>query len=124
MSKAKRIAAILVGAALLRVAFASLVLADSASPAALDGTVIPIDVDTLDFAEPDGLADAVDRLAPALIINPAAYTAVDKAEDEPDLAMAVNATAPGIIARWAAARAVGKCQSASSAAVHPLTLSD
>jgi dTDP-4-dehydrorhamnose reductase len=70
------------------------------------GTVIPIDVDTLDFAKPDGLADAVDRMAPALIINPAAYTAVDKAEDEPDLAMAVNATAPGIIARWAAARAV------------------
>jgi dTDP-4-dehydrorhamnose reductase len=70
------------------------------------GTVIPIDVDTLDFARPDRLADAVERMAPELIVNPAAYTAVDKAEDEPDLAMAVNATAPGIIARWAAARAV------------------
>jgi dTDP-4-dehydrorhamnose reductase len=70
------------------------------------GTVIPIDVDTLDFAKPDLLADAVDRMAPELIINPAAYTAVDQAEDEPDLATAVNATAPGIIARWAAARAV------------------
>ena len=70
------------------------------------GTVIPIDVDTLDFAKPDGLAEAVARLAPDLIVNPAAYTAVDKAEDEPDLARAVNATAPGIMARWAAARAV------------------
>jgi dTDP-4-dehydrorhamnose reductase len=70
------------------------------------GTVIPTDVDTLDFAKPDVLADAVNRMAPELIINPAAYTAVDKAEDEPDLAMAVNATAPGIIARWAAGRAV------------------
>jgi dTDP-4-dehydrorhamnose reductase len=70
------------------------------------GTVIPIDVDTLDFAKPNLLADAVDRMAPELIINPAAYTGVDQAEDEPDLATAVNATAPGIIARWAAARAV------------------
>jgi dTDP-4-dehydrorhamnose reductase len=70
------------------------------------GTVIPIDVDTLDFAKPDALAEAVDRLAPELIVNPAAYTAVDKAEAEPALAMAVNATAPGIMARWAAARAV------------------
>jgi dTDP-4-dehydrorhamnose reductase len=70
------------------------------------GTVIPVDVDTLDFARPQGLADALDRLAPDLIVNPAAYTAVDKAEDEPDMAMAVNATAPGILARWAAARAV------------------
>jgi len=70
------------------------------------GAVIPIDVDTVDFAKPYLLADAVDRMAPELIVNSAAYTAVDKAEDEPDLAMAVNATAPGIIARWAAARAV------------------
>jgi dTDP-4-dehydrorhamnose reductase len=70
------------------------------------GTVIPIDADTLDFARPDGLADAVDRLAPDLIVNPAAYTAVDKAEMEPVVAMAVNAIAPGIMARWAAARAV------------------
>jgi dTDP-4-dehydrorhamnose reductase len=70
------------------------------------GTVIPVDVDTLDFARPDGLPAALDRLAPELIVNPAAYTAVDKAEAEPDLAMAVNATAPGLMARWAAARAV------------------
>jgi dTDP-4-dehydrorhamnose reductase len=69
------------------------------------GMVIPVDVDTLDFAKPEGLAEALDRLAPELIVNPAAYTAVDKAEDETDLALAVNATAPGIMARWAAARA-------------------
>jgi dTDP-4-dehydrorhamnose reductase len=70
------------------------------------GTVIPVDVDTFDFAKPLLLADALDHLAPELIVNPAAYTAVDKAEDEPDLAVAVNATTPGVIARWAAARAV------------------
>ena len=70
------------------------------------GTVIPTDFDTLDFARPDLLADALNRIAPQLVINPAAYTAVDQAEDALDTATAVNATAPGVIARWAAARDV------------------
>jgi dTDP-4-dehydrorhamnose reductase len=70
------------------------------------GTVIPTDFDTLDFARPDLLADALDRIAPQLVINPAAYTAVDQAEDALDTATVVNATAPGVIARWAAARDV------------------
>src|SRR5215469_657798 len=70
------------------------------------GTVIAVDLDTLDLAKAGVLSDALDRLEPELIINPAAYTAVDKAETERDLAIAVNATAPGVIARWAAARAV------------------
>ncbi len=39
---------------------------------------------------------------PSIIINPAAYTAVDRAESEKEQAMAVNATAPGVLARWAA----------------------
>jgi dTDP-4-dehydrorhamnose reductase len=38
---------------------------------------------------------------PHIVVNPAAYTAVDKAESEPDLARAVNATAPGILAEEA-----------------------
>jgi dTDP-4-dehydrorhamnose reductase len=70
------------------------------------GTVIPTDFDTLDFAKPDLLADALNHIAPELVINPAAYTAVDQAEDDRHLALAVNATAPGTIARWAAARDV------------------
>ena len=70
------------------------------------GTVIPTDIDTLDLAKPDILADALDRLAPEIVINPAAYTAVDQAEDKLAAATMVNATAPGVIARWAAAHDV------------------
>ena len=70
------------------------------------GGVIPSDSASLDFAKPDLIAAVLDRLAPDLIVNPAAYTAVDKAEDEPDRAMRVNAHAPGAIACWAAAQAV------------------
>ena len=43
----------------------------------------------------------LDKVQPDLIINPAAYTAVDRAESEPSIAHAVNAVAPGIMARWA-----------------------
>jgi dTDP-4-dehydrorhamnose reductase len=68
--------------------------------------IIAADRTTLDLARPQALAAALDRLEPELIINPAAYTDVDKAEDEPALAMRVNGEAPGAIARWAAARAV------------------
>lgn len=60
----------------------------------------------LDLTNLDAIPAALDRLAPDIIINPAAYTAVDKAEDEPELAMLINGDAPGMIARWAADRAV------------------
>ncbi len=56
----------------------------------------------LDLATPQAIPQTLDRLAPDVIVNPAAYTAVDKAEDEPDVAMRVNAEAPGAMARWAA----------------------
>src|SRR5262249_34602060 len=70
-------------------------------PLARLGTVIPTDRSVLDFAEPASLADVLDQLAPDLIVNPAAYTTVDRAEDERDLAFTVNATAPSVLARWA-----------------------
>jgi dTDP-4-dehydrorhamnose reductase len=70
------------------------------------GTVIPADRSVLNLAEPSTIAEALDRLAPDLIINPAAYTAVDRAEDERELAFKVNAEAPGIMAQWAAHKAV------------------
>jgi dTDP-4-dehydrorhamnose reductase len=56
----------------------------------------------LDLARPDEIVAALDRLRPDLIINTAAYTAVDRAEDEKDLAYVVNAGAPGAMARWTA----------------------
>lgn len=64
------------------------------------------DRNVLDFSQPQSIAPALDRLAADLIINPAAYTAVDRAENECELAMRINAEAPGIIARWAATRDV------------------
>jgi dTDP-4-dehydrorhamnose reductase len=69
-------------------------------------TVLAADRSVLDLAEPQAIAGTLDRLAPDIVFNPAAYTAVDKAEDEPDVAMRVNAEAPGALARWAAARDV------------------
>jgi dTDP-4-dehydrorhamnose reductase len=70
------------------------------------GDVIPADRSVLNFAEPGSLSEALDRLAPDLIINPAAYTAVDRAEDEQELAFIINSEAPGIIARLAARKRV------------------
>ena len=67
-------------------------------------TTIAADRSVLDLAAPQAIPATLDRLAPDIILNPAAYTAVDKAEDEPALAMRVNGEAPGVIARWAAAR--------------------
>src|SRR5262245_59254844 len=70
------------------------------------GSVVPASRAELDLARPASIEPTLNRLNPDLIVNPAAYTAVDQAEDEPDLAHTVNAEAPGRIARWAAARSV------------------
>jgi dTDP-4-dehydrorhamnose reductase len=70
------------------------------------GTVFPADRSLLNLAEPSTISEALDRLAPDLIINPAAYTAVDRAEDERELAFTVNGEAPGVMAQWAAGRSV------------------
>jgi dTDP-4-dehydrorhamnose reductase len=51
-----------------------------------------------DFTDPEGLARTVAEVRPDAIVNAAAYTAVDKAESEPDLAHQVNAVAPGLLA--------------------------
>ncbi len=66
------------------------------------GTPLFVDRAEFDLSRPEYLAEKLDGFSPELIINPAAYTAVDRAEGERDLAMTVNAQAPGVIARWAA----------------------
>jgi dTDP-4-dehydrorhamnose reductase len=76
------------------------------TPLAWIGTVVPADRSVLNLAEPAALSGALDRLAPELIVNPAAYTAVDRAEDERDLAFTINGEAPGEIAAWGARRNV------------------
>ncbi|HBU28786.1 MAG TPA: dTDP-4-dehydrorhamnose reductase [Thiobacillus sp.] len=62
------------------------------------GEVIAADRSVLDLADSVAIRRTVGTLAPDLIVNPAAYTAVDRAESEPDLARAINATAPGELA--------------------------
>lgn len=54
-----------------------------------------------DFTDLDGLAETVHAVRPDVIVNAAAYTAVDKAESERELARTVNALAPGVLAREA-----------------------
>jgi dTDP-4-dehydrorhamnose reductase len=57
-----------------------------------------------DFSQPESLRAVVARCAPDVIVNAAAYTAVDKAENDTVTAHSVNALAPGVLAEEAAAR--------------------
>ncbi|HSB03464.1 MAG TPA: dTDP-4-dehydrorhamnose reductase [Anaerolineales bacterium] len=65
------------------------------------GEVIALDRHGLDLADPDLIRRVVREHKPNLIVNAAAYTAVDKAEEESDRAMAINGTAPGVLAEEA-----------------------
>jgi dTDP-4-dehydrorhamnose reductase len=65
------------------------------------GELVACDRRQLDLARVDSLRAAVRGIAPAVIVNTAAYTAVDKAEAEPAMADAINAVAPGILAEEA-----------------------
>jgi dTDP-4-dehydrorhamnose reductase len=69
---------------------------------AMHGTVIAPSRVEFDLSKPQTLDEALDGFKPDLIINPAAYTAVDRSEDERELAFLVNAKGPEAIARWAA----------------------
>ena len=62
------------------------------------GTVTAVDHAECDLADPDAIRALVSAIAPKIIVNAAAYTAVDKAESEPDLAQAINAIAPAVMA--------------------------
>ncbi len=65
------------------------------------GVVTAIDYPEVDFSKPDSIRKTVRAAAPAVIVNAAAYTAVDKAESEVELAMAINGMGPGVIAEEA-----------------------
>jgi dTDP-4-dehydrorhamnose reductase len=62
------------------------------------GQVICADRATVDLASPDSIRQTMRRIRPALVINPAAYTAVDRAESETELALQINGIAPGVLA--------------------------
>jgi len=65
------------------------------------GEIVPATRALLDLSRPDRLGPRLDAIQPDLILNAAAYTAVDKAEEEQDLAFRINAEAVGVLGRWA-----------------------
>ncbi len=65
------------------------------------GEVVAVDSNMMDLRDAAAIRRVVREVAPRIIVNPAAHTAVDKAESEADLAYAVNATAPGVLAEEA-----------------------
>lgn len=65
------------------------------------GAVTAVDRTQCDLASPDAIRAVIGAVKPRIIVNAAAYTAVDRAESEPDLARAINVTAPGVMAEVA-----------------------
>ena len=81
------------------------------------GNVVPVDREapaqalpgwvSMDLMDGGALETLLNRARPALIVNTAAYTAVDQAEDDPETACEINATLPGRLARWAGRNGTG-----------------
>jgi dTDP-4-dehydrorhamnose reductase len=65
------------------------------------GTVIAVDRTTMNLADSDSIRAAVAQIKPDVIVNAAAYTAVDKAESDQEAAMQINGIAPGVLAEEA-----------------------
>lgn len=74
----------------------------SALVAQLGGRAIPLTRAEADLGKPETLEAVMDGIRPDAVINAAAYTAVDKAEEERDAAYAANAEGPAALARWCA----------------------
>lgn len=68
--------------------------------------VIALGRDVANLCDPDALRAAIAQYQPDVVLNTAAYTAVDRAEEEEDLAMAINGVAPGVMAVACAAQAI------------------
>jgi dTDP-4-dehydrorhamnose reductase len=66
------------------------------------GEVIAVDQSECNLADQDAIRSLVSDIRPDIIVNPAAYTAVDKAEAEPDIPFAINGVAPGVLGEEAA----------------------
>ena len=65
------------------------------------GEIVALDYPAVDLSDSTGLRELVRTVKPDIIINAAAYTNVDKAESEPELARAINAIGPGVLAEEA-----------------------
>lgn len=65
------------------------------------GSVVPSIREDTDLTDPDAIAARIHEVAPDVVVNAAAFTDVDRAESEPDLAAALNARAPEVMAREA-----------------------
>lgn len=65
------------------------------------GEVVRLDMEDLNLGDLPGLRRTLDDIKPNLIVNASAYTAVDRAETEQEIAHKVNALAPGTMAEWA-----------------------
>ncbi|MGA2989169.1 MAG: dTDP-4-dehydrorhamnose reductase [Candidatus Korobacteraceae bacterium] len=66
------------------------------------GELALADKESVDLARPQTIRELLAQTNPDVVVNAAAYTAVDKAEAEPELALAINGTAAGVIAEEAA----------------------
>ncbi|MDF1793798.1 MAG: dTDP-4-dehydrorhamnose reductase [Thalassobaculaceae bacterium] len=69
--------------------------------------IVGVGRDRLDLAEPGRIEGALEAVRPDLVVNPAAYTAVDKAEQERDLAFTINRDGPSALAAGCAERKIG-----------------
>ena len=64
------------------------------------GELVALDYPEIDFEKPPNVIKVLNQIKPDLIVNAAAYTNVDEAEEEPDKARLINADTPGEIANW------------------------
>ena len=65
------------------------------------GEIVVLDIEEVDFSEPESLRKIVQDESPDVICNAVAYTAVDKAEEDEELALKINGVAPGVLAEEA-----------------------